>query len=273
MTRSIARAASAGVVFTLALGASGFAFAGTIAPCGADTCAVDFSIFVGSEFSAPDTGGAEFGGGQLIYNAESGAIALDTVNNVRGPASADGTGLRWQMPDGTEVRVSSLGGNADPILTFGLGATTLATGRSFAFSFDLPIAIDGPIDARSEVGYVLTAGSDAGAQVTAFGHVVEAFELDTTPGGLGALNKGVDVGDTFGFATGRATRFSPLYTASNSFSGDLAYDLMTVQVAFGLSADSSVGISGLVEQVPVPVPAAVWFLLSGAGALVALRRR
>jgi hypothetical protein len=87
------------------------------------------------------------------------------------------------------------------------------------------------------------------------------------------LNKGVDVGDRFFFTGGPQTQNSPVYTASNTFTGDLAYDLMVVKVDFSLSADSTVGLSGFVQQVVVPVPAAVWLFGSGLIGLIAVARR
>jgi hypothetical protein len=86
------------------------------------------------------------------------------------------------------------------------------------------------------------------------------------------LNKGVDVGETF-FLGGPLVKNSDVFNASNTFTGNLAYDLMTVKVDFSLSADSSVAISGFVQQTPVPVPAAVWLFGSGLLGLVAIARR
>ena len=74
-------------------------------------------------------------------------------------------------------------------------------------------------------------------------------------------------GGTFFFLGGPATNASPVYTASNTFTGDLQYDLMSLTVAFSLSANSSVGLSGFVEQVEVPEPSAVLLLGLGLGAL------
>jgi len=97
--------------------------------------------------------------------------------------------------------------------------------------------------------------------------------VDTSIGGLLSLNKGVDVGDTFFFTGGPETKNSDVFTASNAFTGDLAYDLMTVKVDFSLSANSTVGMSGFVQQVVVPIPAAVWLFGSGLLGLVGIARR
>jgi len=123
------------------------------------------------------------------------------------------------------------------------------------------------------VSYSLTSLSNVGAQITANGNIVTASEVDTSIGGLGFLNKGVDVGNTFGFIGGPQTQNSSVFTASNSFIGDLAYDLMEVKVDFALTANSSVGISGFVQQTVVPVPAAVWLFGSGLIGLVGMARR
>ena len=102
-------------------------------------------------------------------------------------------------------------------------------------------------------------------------NIVTAFEVDTSVGGLPALNKGVDVGSTFFFNGGPTTMNSPVYTANSIFAGSLAYDLMTVKVDFSLSADSTVGMSGFVQQ--VPIPPAVWLFGSGLLGLVGIARR
>ncbi len=181
--------------------------------------------------------------------------------------------LSATLADGAQVMISGLTGNADPILGFSVAASTALTGRTFAFSFSLPIALSGMIYADSRVSYSLT-GTTAGIhRVTPlFGNVVIGQEVDTD-GSLGVLNKGVDVGDLFGF-TGIDTQNSPVYTASNFFMGDPGYDLMAVTVAFALSAGSNVGMSGYVQQVPapVPLPAALPLLLSGLGGLAGFAR-
>jgi hypothetical protein len=175
---------------------------------------------------------------------------------------------------GNTVSINSMNGDIDPIIGFGVGAST-STGSTFGFTFNLPIALQGPINADSSVSYSLSSLTDAGAQVAPVvgSNIVSAFEVDTSVGGLTSLNKGVDVGDKFFFFGGPETNNSPVYTASNTFTGNLAYDLMTVKVDFSLSADSTVGMSGFVQQTVVPVPAAVWLFGSGLLGLVAVARR
>lgn len=209
-----------------------------------------------------DVDGETVGNGWYEVDSTTGDIRL------AGPLTLD-------LGDGSFVGVNNMNGNIDPILGFSLSAGTGAAGRTFSFNFSLPIALSGPIVANSSVSYSLTSLSSAGAQLTPlFGHTVIAQEVDTSIGGIGVLNKGVDVGTTFGFVGGPQTQNSPVYTALNFFNGSLAYDLMSVTVSFGLSANSNVGVSGFVQQLPspVPLPAAAWLLISGLGGLGALRR-
>lgn len=245
---------------------------GTVVQCGDATCSSSFSL----DFN----GTSGVGTGELLYDATSGAISLntDTVTSTTGNVvETAGGGLMWTMGNGSTITIGSLSSNADPILGFSLGASTAGTtGSTFGFTFDLPIALQGPINADSSVSYSLTSLSGAGAQIAPVtgSNIVTAFEVDTSVGGLLSLNKGVGVGSTFFFNGGPATQNSPVFTASNSFTGDLAYDLMTVKVDFSLSADSTVGLSGFVQQVAVvPIPAAVWLFGSGLLGLIGIARR
>jgi hypothetical protein len=183
---------------------------------------------------------------------------------------------RWEGSGGF-VQVNGLSGNIDPILGFNVSSGTGATGLAFSFTFNLPIALEGPIDASSSVSYSLTSLSAAGAQVAPLlpgGKVVNALEVDTTVGGLLPLNKGVDAGERFFFVGGPQTQNSPVYTASSSFAGSFEYDLMSVVVAYSLSPNSQVGMSGFVQQLPIPEPATWAMLLAGAvGVRLAARRQ
>jgi len=242
---------------------------GAVVQCGTTTCSSGFSL----DFN----GTSNVGTGELLYDAQTGAISLNTdLSSTTGNVIATQSGgLMWTMGDGSTISVGSLSGNADPILGFGLGASTPGTGSTFGFTFNLPIAMQGPINADSSVSYSLSSLSAAGAQIAPVvgSNIVSAFEVDTGVGGLTSLNKGVDVGSTFFFTGGPLTQNSPVYTASNSFTGDLAYDLMTVKVDFSLSPNSTVGISGFVQQVVVPIPPAVWLFGSGLMGLVGIARR
>jgi hypothetical protein len=176
--------------------------------------------------------------------------------------------------NGGHIYVTDVNGNADPILGFGVSASTGVAGNAFSVTFNLPIALAGLINANSSVSYSLTGTSSAGAQIAPLlgSNVVIAQEVDTSIGGLAPLNKGVDVGNTFFFIGGPQTQNSPVYTDSNSFVGNLAYDLMSVTVAFSLSPNTSVGISGFVQQV-VPEPTMVTLLGVGLVLLAVARRR
>ncbi len=248
------------LIFLTFFAVAGNTSAGTIVSCGQLICSSSFSVFFNGSAN-------EVGGGNILYNSETGDITLD-LNNIRGNANIVNDGIMWTMGDGSIARVSSVFGNADPILGFGLGASTQGTGRTFSFAFDLPIALSGPIQATSSVSYSLTSQTSAGAQIAPLlgGNVVIAQDVDTSIGGRAPLDKGVNVGDTFFFTGGPETQNSPVYTGSNIINGDLDYDLMSVLVSFSLSANSAVGISGFVEQeeIPeVPLPAALPLLLSG----------
>jgi hypothetical protein len=212
------------------------------------------------------------------------SVAADDVELARGQYEIDPeTGNIWlhsswsaDLGDGAFVAVNGMSGNADPILGFSVAAGTGAVGKTFSFNFSLPVALAGAITASSSVSYSLTSLTAAGAQIDPlFGKVVVAQEVDTSIGGLSPLNKGVDVGNRFFFVGGPQTQSSPVYTATSVLTGDLAYDLMSVTVAFALSPNSQVGASGFVQQLPapVPLPAAAWLLGSGLLALGGFARR
>ena len=241
--------------------------AGIIPPCGLPECTTDFYV----EFND-----SEIGGGELIYNEMTGDLVINYDSGLYGDVSVDLDGvITWTMEDGETLSLNSLGGNVDPLINFGLGASTGSDGAAFGFTFNLPIALSGQIDASSSVAYTLTAASSAGAQIAPIvgDNIVTAYEIDTSVDGLGSLNKGVDVGSTFFFTDGPETNTSDVFTASNSFIGDLAYDIMAVKIDFALSANSSVGVSGFVEQTSVPVPAAFWLLSTGMIGVIGLRKR
>lgn len=246
---------------------AGVVRAGVIVQCGAATCSSAFQVF---------KDGQQMGGGELIYDAASGDISLSQKNiSGNGVVTASG-GIMWNLGNNNLIRVDSLSGNADPILGFGLGASTGAAGSTYAFAFNLPIALSGTINTGASVSYSLTSLTDTGAQIKGIGgnKVVQSWDIDSSVGGLPDLNKNVDVGDTYFHLGGPIVSNSPVYSATGTITGDPAYDLMAVQVAFTLSENSSVGISGFVSQTPavVPVPAAAWLMFSGVG-LLGLRAR
>ena len=259
------------VAATAAIGAAPPAYAGVIAQCGETTCFSDFSIFVE---------GMEAGGGEFSYDADTGEIALEFTNIMGDGAilrdsNNDPTGIRWMTPDGAMIDLNGLSGNADPILGFSVATTTAAAGTTVGFVFNLPIALSGPLQASSQVAYSLTSLSSAGAQISQIGtdKIVRALEVDTSVGGIGSTPKGVDVGDTFFVLGGPTATSSGPYSAVNFFTGDLAYDLMSVRINYALSANSAVALSGFVQQIIVPLPAALPLLLAGIAAFGAVARR
>lgn len=237
----------------------------SIAQCGTASCSQSFSVSMN---------GNAIGAGSLKYDARTGDITLDT-SDISGAGTINNSGgITWDMGNNNTASVNSLTGNADPILGFAVAASTGAAGATFAFAFDLPIAISGPITTKASTSYTLTSLSNAGAQIQGIGgnKVVQSWDVDTSVGGIGTLNKNVDVGDTHFHLGGPTTSNSPVYSDTDSIVGSLAYDLMSIQVAFSLSANSTVGISGFVEQTPVPVPGAAWLMLTGIGFLAARRK-
>lgn len=209
-----------------------------------------------------DRPGGNWNGSGQIQSAQDGSLSLPEGNR------------RFDFADGAYLSLDGLWGNIDPIIGFSFAAGTGAEGRTFSITYSIPVALSGLIEARSSVSYSLTSTTSAGAQIQPLlGHVVIAQEVDTSIGGLLPLNKGVDVGGTFFFTGGPQTQNSPVYTASNTFVGSFAYDLMSVTLAFSLSPYSYVGISGFVEQVTaVPEPSTLLLLAAGL-ALVALMGR
>lgn len=209
------------------------------------------------------------------------SVSVDGVQVGSGgyPTNADGSisvnnPFRWSSGDGSYVSIDSMNGNLDPVLGFSVSAGTASAGKTFSFTFSMPISLAGQINANSQIGYTLTSTTAAGAQIAPLlGHVLTAQEVDTSVGGLPALNKGVDAGDIFFFVGGPTTLSSGTYSAGNTFTGNAAYDLMSLTVAFSLSANSNVGMSGFVQQEPVPLPAALPLLISGLLGVVGLRRR
>lgn len=238
---SLKRIVAAGICALLLGALAHSAKAETVVPCTADTC--KWSIAVGG------------------VTVKSGSYGVDTNTGA-----LDLAPISWSG-DGSTASLT-LSGNSDPLLGFNFSAGTTAAGNTFSLTLSMPISLSGQVAANSSVSYSLTATSNAGAEIQPLlgAHVVSAQEVSTAVGGPPAFNKGVDVGDTFFFTGGPLTQNSPVYTAANMFalaSGN-QYNLMSVTVAFGLSAASNVGLSGFVEQTPVPLPSAIWALMSGS---------
>jgi hypothetical protein len=220
-----------------------------------------------SDANIPDCGRNN---ANCFYTVDFNGVTIGTGNyqitetgDIQLPADS-----KFTAPDGSFVKVTDVTGNADPVLGFNASAGTGALGGAFVFNFSLPIALSGPLRANSAISYSLTAKTAAGAEIKPLipgGKVMTGLEVDTSIGGLPSLDKGVDAGDRFAIAPGIGsfprTESSPVFTASNSFVGSLAYDHMDAIVAFGLSPNSEVGLSGFIQQ--VPEPSAYWALVPG----------
>lgn len=213
---------------------------------------------------APDCATGGCGWSLSVDNVEvsAGSFAESATGGLYLPGSSP---QMFNLGGGSFVSISSISGDIDPTLGFSFRAGTGSVGQTFSFSFSLPIALSGAIDANSSVSYSLTSLSGSGAQITPlFGHLIVASEVDSAVGGLPPLNKGVDVGDTFGFVGGPQTQNSRIFLASNSFVGNANYDLMSVVATFSLSPNSQVAVSGFVQQVmPVPEPGGASLALAG----------
>ena len=239
------------VTFAAVIASTSTASAGTIQDCGLDgaACAVTLSI----------------DGNQVA----SGNFQIDPISgDLIWPGQLSGSSGE------SVLTVLNVTGNADPILGFATAASTGGSGGAFSITFTLPIALQGLIDAEAQVSYTLTGTSAPGAQISPlFGNVLLAREVDTSVGGLPPLDKGVDVGDTFFCTPGPCNDTSGTFAATNQFVGNLAYDLMSITVAYSLSSNSNVGISGFVEQVVVPEPDTAWLLGLGILVLTGVARR
>jgi hypothetical protein len=182
------------------------------------------------------------------------------------------------------IELSGIDGNIDPILGFAVAASTgNLVGGTFAFSFSLPIALSGVVEATSQIGYTLTALSASGATLAPIlpsGKTVLALDVDTNGGT--SINKGVDVGDAISVAAGGPGTVVRIDDAGPSvFPVTFDYDLMSATIAFSLTRASRVGISGFVQQEEyfppgeIPEPGTIGLLAAGLGfvGFFAVRRR
>jgi len=199
----------------------------------------------------------------------SGAYEIDEDGNLSLAAPVSMT-----TPD-FSVSIDSIGGNVDPEIVFGLGATnTSGSAQTYAFAFSLPLGgFTGLIDTYAELGQTLSAVTGDTDGLTMFptsgtGFIVDSQDIRFSP--FSSVDKGVDVGDVL-FAPDGSTVLD-LDTASSQILLSGGYDLMSVIVAFGLDSDGGVGLSGRVRQTIVPEPGTA--LLVGLGVLaLAIRQR
>jgi hypothetical protein len=211
---------------------------------------------------------------QLQVDGATAGTGTYTIDPTTGDISLPGDGVTFRGTDWS-FTVESLTGNADPVLIFATSATTGDVGRAFSMSFNLPINLNGPIIANSQIGYTLTSGTAAGARIQPIDEdgVLTAFDLDTSVGGQDPIDKQVGAGENFQFVGGPQTQASPVFSGGPSLLNlTPAYDTMSAIVAFGLSPNSAVGISGFVQQVPEPSTYALLFAGLAFVAFVARRR-
>ena len=240
---------SLGLLLLLTMTVGKTAWAGLVTECGM-SCTWEISV-----------DGKVVMDGMYDVDAETGDIILAE------PVSMTGMGF--------SVSISEMSGNIDPILGFGLGATnTSGINKTFAFAFSLPLGgLPVPISTYAEVGTTLSAFTDAGGTVFATsgtGKIVDSQDLSFSPT-FASVDKGVDVGNTF-TTSSKGTVFD-FDSASGLISSGGPFDTMSVIVAFGLTDQTGVGLSGFVEQTVIPVPAAVWLFGSGLIGLIAIARR
>jgi len=173
------------------------------------------------------------------------------------------------------VDITNIGGNVDPEIVFGVGATnTSGAAKTFAFAFNLPLlGLTGPVDTEAALAVTLTAPT-TGSGLTLFptsgtGFIVDSQDIRFSP--FSSVDKGVDIGGAlFDPAGGLATVTNDLVQSQINLVGP--YDVMTVIVAFGLDSNGGVGLSGRVTQTPVPEPGTAMFLGLGLGMLASRRR-
>jgi hypothetical protein len=234
---------SVGLLFGLVLvfGVSGSAWAGSI-PCDPATCG--WTITVDDDEYA-------------------GQYTIDADGNISfGGFEASG--------DGYAVTITGLSGHVDPELVFGVGATnTSGVAKTFSFAFSVPLGgFVGTIDTFADLGQTLSSASGSGG-TTLFptlggGLISDSQDIRFSP--FSTVDKLVDVGDPLFAADG--TTVLDLDSASGQIvlSGG-GYDLMSVVVAFGLSSNGGVGLSGHVRQTLAVIPEPGTVLLGSMGLL------
>ena len=217
----------------------------------------------------------------------SGNFSIDSSGNV----SLNGGEGAFFQGDGYTANISGIGGNVDPSLVFGGGSTNSGlVDKTFAFTFSVPLVppLSAPIKTHSEMGITLTPPSAAGpaglAQVYATstsGHIMEAQDIGTFGGFRVAVNKGVDLFPNTSFYTAQGdldpSTFDTKFfgqSANGMITTKGTYNLMVVNVAYGLTPGAGVGFSGKIEQMPVPEPSTYVLLAVGlVGVAFAARRR
>ncbi len=225
-------------------------------------------VFASAASADPFTPSALFGGWAARVNGitvMSGAIGVDASGALSfgSPAAYDTSDAR--------VTVSRISGQADPVISFAVGASNLSPADiSFGFTFGIPVALSGTIVGHSALSYSLsTLGTGVVSITPAAATILTAVERDTSPGGLAVLNKGLDLGGSLSL-TGPGHVDSGILVGTNVFTGDAAYDQMLVTLGFSLTPYTAVNMTGFVEQFSprtVPEPASLFLLGGGLGAV------
>lgn len=250
------------VAFALSIMGARSASAGAIIGC-SQGCSVQILV-----------NGSVEGTGEFIVDENTGEIYFPSYLGVTSPEIDPET----QLPTWSAY-VASVGGNQDPFLTFGVGASNNSPNPvTFGFAFSLPINFPEPISASASVSYSLTDGAGDGATLfptSGTGFVVDSQDIRLTP--FLTQDKGVDVGDVCAVTVvgGGATTCGPYNAGPVNWGsvGGPTYNLMSVNVGFGLTSRDAAGVSGSVRQDPIPEPGTVGLLGLGIAGLAVLRRR
>jgi hypothetical protein len=253
------------VVFALSLMGARSASAGTIVGCSDPSlCTVAITV-----------NGAVAGEGTFLVDSNTGDIYFPSYLGVSSPEIDPVT----QLPVWSAY-VANVGGNQDPFLTFGVGASNNgAVPVTFGFAFSLPISFPDPmIQARASVSYSLTDGAGDGATLfptSGTGFVVDSQDIRITP--FLSYDKRVDVGPACVVTVpgGGAATCGPYNAGPVNWSVPAGgpFNIMSVAVGFGLTPRDSAGLSGVVRQDPIPEPGTVGLLGLGVAGLALLRRR
>ncbi len=204
-----------------------------------------------------------------------GSVVMSGSYNIAGDGSLSLPSAANFVGADFSVDISNIGGNVDPEIVFGVGATNSSgAAKTFAFAFNVPLlGLTGPVDTEAALAVTLTAPT-TGSGLNLFptsgtGFIVDSQDIRFSP--FSSIDKGVDIGGAlFDPAGGLATVTNELVASQINLSGP--YDVMTVIVAFGLDSNGGVGLSGRVTQTPVPEPGVAMLLGLGL-AMLASRRR
>jgi len=179
--------------------------------------------------------------------------------------------VTWTAADGSGSLTIDSGTwfDPDPVLAFSASATNSSgLPMLYSFAFNAPLApnLTGAVDSHSELRVALTDGDHSPANTTYVLPTPGSLMLTSYDfAGSGPISKNVDVGPAFYFDS--TNQGLAIFQKSSSLSCDQTCTQMSAQLSFYLSPHDSVGLSGLVEQTAVPLPAALPLLGSALGLL------